>query len=448
MNRRGTAILATAATLAMITVLGPAHGADTTTPPAPQYIPTGVLSVTTGAVDRVALDTDLDGTAEKTQALGEAANCLLKTDESLLGIDGYVGTATTDVASFLANSIGVAEKKTGTSCYQAGAPAERLVLRLNPANVRGALGALLASSAYLDVELKQGAEVLATARRGDAVVGRFELRSGSSITSPVPLPGGVTADAVFNCSTSADSGPDSGVNDNCRWPVSSPSWLGANDDRYFDSLELRAVNGSFSLEGGADGAVPGPSPAPPAGYPTPSSFFELVTVSDGELGCQSATQTVSGSGAKPQVTVRRLDNANPAETCTLVPYTLANLDASARFLKPLDSQVTAQFVMDMVWTAPITAMPLPVTRVDFESPDPRTDIPLGWCPDPVYQSGGTLVGIADPLTNPAAVDMDDALPGKQFACVGTQSAQVVAGDPDTVTVTEQVYVLGDVFLRK
>lgn len=448
MKVRRTAIIATAATFALITVLGPAQGTDTAAAAPSTYVPTGVLSLSTGSVDRIALDTNVDGTPEKTQALTEAADCLLGTDESLLAIDGFVGTSTTDLASFRYNSIGVAEKKTGTSCYQAAAPAEKLILKLNPANVRGDLGPLLASSAFLDMELKGGAQVLATAKRDGQVVGYYELRSGTSVKYPVALPGGVTATAVHNCTTSSDSGPDSGDCDNCRWPISTPTWLGADDAIYFDTLELQAVKGTFSLEGGSDYGSRSKLPVLPANYPATNTIFELVTVADGVVACDASTPTLDGTETKPTVTVRRLDNADPAETCAGVPFTLTNLDSAARFLKPSNTQGTAQFVFDLVWTVPLAAMPLPVTEVDFETADPRTGIPLGWCPDPVYETGGTLVGISDPLNNAAAVDMDDVLAGKQFACVGTQSAQVVAGDPDTVTVTEQVYVLGDVYLRK
>ncbi len=160
---------------------------------------------------------------------------------------------------------------------------------------------------------------------------------------------------------------------------------------------------------------------------------------------------------EPQVQVRRLDNASTAQACALIPYTLRNAPSSARFLKPADQQSTAQFVADFVWTVPWTpgTTALAPTTVDFETPAAGTVLPIGWCPDPVYSGtvtiGGVtvpkLVGIATPLTNAAAPDLDEA-PGKQFACVGAQSARAVDAATDTVTVVEQVYILGDIALRK
>ena len=151
------------------------------------------------------------------------------------------------------------EKKSGTSCYQVAAPSESLELGLGQ-GLRTAIGAdAVATSAYLDVELKGSARVLATALLGGVVVGTYEVQSGSSIGKPT-----VADHTPFACTSSSDSGPDSGVNDNCRWPVSAPSWTGADDGVFFDTLTLKALVGSFSLEGGADGAV---LPAAPRTHP-------------------------------------------------------------------------------------------------------------------------------------------------------------------------------------
>ena len=169
--------------------------------------------------------------------------------------------------------------------------------------------------------------------------------------------------------------------------------------------------------------------------------------------------------------VRRLGNATTSGStttgCTDVPYTLSNDPSSARFLKPLDQQPTAQFVADFVWTLPYTATSttLPATTLDFETPgtgSPATTGPrtLGWCPNPSYDGTITkiidpgtpsvpdddrtvtvpqLVGIANPL---GQTDMDE-YPGVQFACVGSQSVQVVNTSASGLRVIEQVYVLGD-----
>ena len=73
--------------------------------------------------------------------------------------------------------------------------------------------------------------------------------------SRAPTPVSPAPTAFQECNNPADSGPDSGVNNNCRWNISAPE-LGrpADDGVVFDRLELKAHKGSFSLMGGADGS--------------------------------------------------------------------------------------------------------------------------------------------------------------------------------------------------
>jgi hypothetical protein len=416
--------------------------------------PSGWITLETGANDRVQFDLERNGTAERTQALSGTNKCALSTDGSILGFTGLIGTSTTNKISFGSDSIGVADKTNGQSCIQVGAPSEKIVLTLNATNVKDDLGPLVASSAYLDLELKQSARILATATvTGDPTSTRyFELQSGSTVGTSAPLPGGVTPSTPpATCNNSADSGPDSGVGDNCRWAISVPSWLGADDLVYFDTLTLQAVNGSFSLEGGGDGLVPG---APPADFPQRASLIELSTVADGILGCGGATDLREGSGDTPDVQVRRLENLGETDPnlCVEIPYTLRNSAKTGQFLKPLDQQVNAQFVVDFLWTIPVepdvvvdgvaTPVPadLPLTSVDFEATGGRGEIPLGWCPDPIVVDG-VLQGIANPA---AVVDMEPALDNKQYACIGVQSPEVVGDD---VQISEQIYLIGDVRFR-
>ncbi len=465
MPKHGTALLTGLAAVSALAVgvtsaalLGSgASGSVATTslPSAATVSDAGWLVLKTGTIDSVTLDKNMDGTAEATQTLASGSNCRLSTNGSLLGFLGKVGTGTANQASFGSDSIGVAEKKSGVSCYQIGAPSESLALSLGP-NARGSVSGLWASSALLDVELKQGAQILATAKLDGVVTGYYELRSASSITSPKPLPAGVSGTVVTQCSNNADSGPDSGVGDNCRWPISAPSWTGG-DSANFDSLTLQTLQGSFSLEGGGDGLVSGAQ----AGFPQRASFFEMVEPADGVLDCNGVTVTRDASGTAPEVTVRRLDNADSAQSCSNIPYTLSNDPGEARFLKPLDQQTTAQFVSDFVWTLPFTGSTtsLPPTIVDFEIPTAGTQTTIGWCPNPIYSGTITidgitvpkLVGIADPL-GPSVPDLDPDDGGasgpKQFACVGVQSASVVDGSPDTIKLVEQVYVLGDILFKK
>lgn len=384
------------------------------------------------------------------QSLDPAAQCRLAQSNSLLEIDGYVGTRTDDLASFAGGSIGVAEKKSGQSCSQVGMPAEKLVLTLN-AQLQGSLGPALIESAQLDIEAKQSARILATAMTGTTTTGHFELQSGTNVGSD-PLVAGAT---VFQCTSSADSGPDAGAADNCRWPVSKTGVL-------FTSLILEVKNGSFSLEGGADGE------------PTASSIFQLVQRVDGTLACpdnpatpitatESVVRPLDALGGKPEVKIRRIANADSLETCESIPYTLANGPSNATFYKPLDRQVTAQFIVTLRWWFPVgtytqrdnngttdggiyfepPAAELRATTIDFEIAGDPGPLKMGWCVNPLI-TNGALVGVANAREVP---DMEPNLANVQHACVGTRAANPVGqvGDtgPHYYELREQVYLQGD-----
>ena len=395
------------------------------------------IAVQTGSASRITLNTAA-GQQGAAQTLAPAASCgvnLGATTAQLLTLRGSLGgTPSETLASYASGSLGVKEKKSGTSCYQVGAPAESLELGLGPA-ARAAVGAdALMASAYLDLELKGSARILATAKQGDLEVATFELQSGTS----VGLPAQATT-TPFVCTGRADSGPDSGASDNCRWPISVPSWLGADDGVYFDTLTLKALVGSFSVEGGADGSI---QPAAPLSTPSAS----ILEVAPDTVACGGSTGTTVAVGAKPEVTIFRLDNVGPTP-CSAVPYELSTGDGSARFLKPLDVQPTAQFVWDVTSLFPSTATTtvLPDIKIDYETPDAAGASPLvqlGWCPDanavddPALFAGYTAAQVA---TLP---DQDDFI-GTQFACVISRTAKAVAGDPDKVSVRDLVYVYGD-----
>lgn len=410
--------------------------------PAPQW-----LAVRTGTTSSVTLNT-VTGQQGAAQPLAPGASCGVNLGPAagqLLTLRGSTGGAMDPLlASYASGSIGVKEKKSGTSCYQVGAPSEALELGVG-AGLRGALGQdVLISSAYLDVELKGSARILATARQGTTVVGTFELQSGVSVGLPQ-----LASTTPFVCTGRADSGPDSGPSDNCRWPISTPSWLGADDGVYFDTLTLKAVVGSFSVEGGADGSI-----QPPAPLTTPSA--SILEVAPDTVSCGGATGTTLAVGAKPSVTIHRLDNVGPTP-CSALPYELSTADGSARFLKPLDVQPTAQFVWDVTSLFPSTTASstpgapdtgttvLPDIKIDYETPDAAGASPLlrlGWCPganavdDPALFPGYTVAQVE------ALPDQDDFI-GTQFACVISRTAKAVAGDPDQVSVRDLVYVYGD-----
>ncbi len=410
--------------------------AEAATVSTPGLTPTW-LAVQTGYTSKITLNT-VDGQLGAAQTLAPAASCgvnLGPAASQLLTLRGSTGGAFSEsLASYASGSLGVKEKKSGTSCSQVGAPSESLELGLG-AGLRTALGPdTVATSAYLDVELKGSARILATARLAGTVVGTFELQSGYSVGLPP-----VATTTPFVCTSRADSGADSHENDNCRWPISVPSWTGADDGIYFDTLTLKALKGSFSVEGGSDGSV-----LPPAPLSTPKA--SILEIAADTVACGGSTETVLAVGDKPEVTIFRLDNVGAAP-CSAVPYSLSTEPGTARFLKPLTVQPTAQFVWDVTSLFPSTASTtvLPDVKIDYETPDAAGAsplVPLGWCPeanavdDPALFPGYTAAQVA---TLP---DQDD-FTGTQFACVISRTAKAVAGDPDQVSVRDLVYVYGD-----
>lgn len=423
--------------LAVVTAIPPADtpstvgAADTVGTGA--YVPAWV-AITTGATSSITLNT-ATGQVGGAQTLAPAADCGIgqgAPSSRFLTVSGATRTGFTEgLASYQVGSIGVKEKKSGTSCSQVNAPSEQLRLSLG-AGVSSLVGSTArASSAFLDLELKQSARIVATLSLAGVTQATHELQSGSTIGLPA-----LTSTAPFTCNNPADSGPDSGVNDNCRWPISVPSWLGADDGVFFDTITLKAVNGAFSLEGGSDGTV---LPQSPTSTPNAS----VIEVIEGTITCGGQTRTEAASADEPQVTVSRLGNVG-TESCVPVPYALSNAAQAAQFLKPLDTQTSAQFVWDLVWRFPQQqgSTVLPDLLIDYEIPAPGTKVDLGWCPDPAYGPGGQFLGYGAGLPA-AATDQEPDLDGVQYACVISRDAQSLAGDPDVVGSHDRVYVYGD-----
>jgi hypothetical protein len=462
-HRRRAAIAAAAAALLAFTSLAAASSAtsaasaSTTTAPAPppafSPLPSGgLLTLTTapGAVSTGAVIYSVNG-VDTVQTLTGGANCLLQTDSSLMSLTGSppppFTMATTNSASFKTGSIGVADKSTGVSCFRVSTTgAESLKLDVTIGRPSGPKQPV-ATSAFLDVELKgSGARVQAITSLNGVPNGVFEVQTGA-VTAPASVVG-LPATVVARCSSSADSGSDDHETDNCHWPISAPSWLAAVDDGIaFDSITLKPLTGSFSLEGGSDGLV---QPLPPVNFPQRGSIFELA---DGILSCGNATISLPLDATKPAVAITRLDNANPASPCAPIPYTLTHDNSSTTFTKPLNQQTSAQFIVNTTWASPISATTSatilpppatqPVTTVTFPGLGP---IPLGWCPNPIY-SGTTLMGITNPQT--AVPDLDNnPANGVQFACLGSSSASINPINTAQLLTVEQIYLEGDVAFNR
>ena len=89
-------------------------------------------------------------------------------------LGGVGGTFSESLASYENGSIGVKEKKSGVSCSRVDAPVEVLDLKLG----KGLPAGTVASAAFLDLEMKQSARILATARFNGRDQGTLERRAG------------------------------------------------------------------------------------------------------------------------------------------------------------------------------------------------------------------------------------------------------------------------------
>ena len=435
---------AAAAALALGLSVGSAGPAAAVPTEPPSYVKSW-LALDTGASNTVRLrnaDKTLAGTA---QVLSAGRACSL--NEGGEGLLDFSSTPTSPGVGFSGGAIGVREKTTasGTSCAAVdAAKAESLTLTLG-----NGVGSLVAMSASLDIDLKQSARIIARASLSTDPAGTppalFELQSGANIGA-TPTAGAT----VFTCNNPADSGPDSGANNNCRWEISAPSWTRESvdpltpplgeDGVQFDTLTLTALAGSFSLMGGADG------PVNDAAFPLPqylgadgdpntndvsissASIFELV---EGQLDC-GETAALSGPVASSWT---RLANYAGGD-CEPFPYSSrSGTDADgvfAEFSKPLDYQTAAQ----ALWTTTFVVgagNTIPPIRVYLDQVDgPQLEFsPLTACPEE-YWLNGTFVG---PSSQPEA----------PTACL----VDAVRGSGKlNKSVTYTAYVYGDAVMRR
>ncbi len=356
-SRRGVTALTAAAALAIGVIPAAfttssilAAGEGPTTLDAGTWVSAGSLELATTSNNRASI-TLVDASGTETVQTMSASNCvpLVSSGPSLLSFTGAGKAKGNSIGAqqvgLLKGSFGVQDKGTGTSCGQVDAVStESLTLSLGTDAV-GVLGLpVLASSATLDVDVKGGARVVATASGPDGSSFQRILQSGSL------LPGDANDPTVEPCQLKSDSGPDSGANDNCDWTIQAP-----DADHYFTSLKLTASTGSFALSGGADYATnPGAH----------RSSLELVEQVDGDLCVGDAYPLdPSEDGTTPGVIVTRLGNADStAGDC--VPYRFTNGSQNAELLKPIDQEASAQFHFEFTWTVPADTSALNDTETD------------------------------------------------------------------------------------
>ena len=173
------------------------------------------------------------------------------------------------------------------------------------------IGVPVADAVDLDLELKGSAKVKIEIFSGGALVGSYEIRSGSSVvegegtdsTEGVPFMVTVTDEApIGNCNNSSDSGPDSGANDNCYVSIRPTST--------FDAIKFSPLVGEMSLEGSADFA----------GNPEFDTIFYLSSF-DGMLGCDPENNTAPFEEDAVTGTFTRFENSDGSE-CVEKPFNL------------------------------------------------------------------------------------------------------------------------------
>jgi hypothetical protein len=304
---------------------------------------------------------------------------------------------------------------TGVSCAQVNASAaETLVLTL-PGKA--------ADAAVLDVEVQKDAVIIATLSLGTNPKVTRTLRSGqAAINAP---------EGDFLCVPgSTSSAPNSGTSDNCRWVI---------EDVLFDRIELRAVQGEFSLEGGSDGAVPvnpiSTNPQEPTGaaWPTTTSYFAIAN----GINCTTPV-TITGTGMEPNVTITRVTDLDG--TCVTIPYNLSGGNGEFTFNKPVGAAY-AQFYIDVDWKA-VPGGELKKTSIDYLYGSP--EVPLNWCPQVVFSANG------GPLNTTQAAGLPDQetaanSPAKEFACVLNSASSGPASG--YITIKQRIYLLGDPRMR-
>lgn len=310
------------------------------------------LTVSGCTVTDPAGDTDLANIAAKDSS-GRAGNVGILTS----------GGATVGIGAAPTRGSGAS----GTSCGQVN-PGESLTVSLGTA-----LAGSLVSQADLDIDGKYGVTVVATLFRAGTQVGQ------------------VTQDSP----PSADSGADSGANDNFRFNVSGV---------YFDTVVLTGRQGpsgntnySFSLAGGGQTRQP--------------STFELVRA-DGALSC-------GDTASDGYTTLQRGQNVDSVP-CKDVVYDLETSTTSdgknlVVFRYDIGDQTGASYRATIKWPAEtITGLPTRVTTID--------GAPAQWCD-----------GTAKSPTLPGSATIGWCRTNQAIDLYGTGLAQV----------TEQFYGIGD-----
>ena len=324
-SRRPSAVKALGAVLAvalvpLALVVAPlaGHPAGTTAQPAAVTTP-GLtatwLALRTGTTSSITLNT-VDGQQGAAQTLAPAASCgvnLGPAASQLLTLRGSTGGAFERDCSRRtpAARSGSRRRRPAPRAPRSAPRASRSSSASARACAPPSAPTSVATSAYLDVELKGSARILATARQGTTVVGTFELQSGYSVGLPP-----VATTTPFVCT--GRRGLRAGQRCQRQLPLADqrPVLAGRRRRHLLRHPHPLGPEG-FVLGRGRCRRV-GAAGGAPARRRAPRSSRSRPTRSP----AAAPRRHDLAAGAKPEVTIHRLDNVGAAP-CSAVPYTLS-----------------------------------------------------------------------------------------------------------------------------
>jgi hypothetical protein len=339
------------------------------------------------------------------------------------------------------DSIGVFDGPKGVACYRITASLGESVTFGLGADV--AASPLIDANAFyrleLDVEVKQNAEFLLQILAGSAVTDEFRLRSGTSIVAGEGSPDPGSPDHIFNCGAASDSGPDSGLRDNCRWTV----------DALGRGFRLIALQGEGSWEGGGDFG---------ADAYVNNSLIYLTKGDIGAMGCNSSqvpqgtgTSTIGDGTTTPQCAVTRIDPTGLGGSCTTAVGYVFRTSAtnSCEINKNPGEQLAAS--IDITFPPePATALGAePLTTIQFSTGVPGVLVPFTpqRCIGTVVPDRNGEPTIAEVLSVPGFVpDIVPSTPQKDWACV-LNNAQHYVGD-GKMQVLQTLLFWGDIIFKR
>lgn len=321
------------------------------------------------------------------------------TSADLLQITGSVGESPDGKAGFKNGSIGVFEfeDENSSQCFRVDpgsfTPKELLNLKLGD-DLVDFLGPLKANAASFTLLKQQSGNLTVTAT----------FYSGATLvrTETVGSPKSAKAGTVFA--------------------------LTVPPGTVFDRVTLEAAGGAFSLIG--------------------RTTFDLVSEAEYRMSCKQGENSITEQGGTTtETTITYTGNADGSNCTNGFGVRLDTDDPSGfTFLKPTTVAPTAEFIVHRDWSIPLPGTgfaQVPATLVDFaNTPATEDDVPIDWCPDAVFAEGThDLTGVSATPTE----DLYNGQVGVQYACVGTQSAEARGGQ---LIVSEQIYLYGDVIMRK